>query len=441
MSFTDLNFITRFLPIFLIVYYLVPSRYRGLVLFAGSMFCYGLGDVRRLLVLLALSTVNFTLIRLLSSKEGRSARALLAAGISADAAVLIYYKYFSEEMILGVSFFTFMMIAALVDVYRKDTKIPGASEYFSFVFMFPKLMQGPVIPLKDVSTELRHPKVTPAGLVSGLEYFIAGMALKVVIADEIGKLWMSVRTAGFESVSTPLAWLGVIAFSMQLYFDFWGYSVMARGLGEMLGIPIMRNFNHPYMSVSVSEYYRRWHISLGRWFREYIYIPMGGNRKGNARHIANLFFVWLLTGIWHGTTANFIIWAGVLFILIILEKKVYGDFLERHRCLGHIYIYSVIPLTWAVFAVENTGELAAFFSRLFPFGNPDALMIADALHYGPSYIWVAVLAAAVSLPKTEMLFEKYKGSVWMQAGMFVLMWICIWLIATGSGNAFMYARF
>ncbi|MDY5975164.1 MAG: MBOAT family O-acyltransferase, partial [Anaerovoracaceae bacterium] len=245
----------------------------------------------------------------------------------------------------------------------------------------------------------------------------------------------------FESVSTPLAWLGVIAFSMQLYFDFWGYSVMARGLGEMLGIPIMRNFNHPYMSVSVSEYYRRWHISLGRWFREYIYIPMGGNRKGNARHIANLFFVWLLTGIWHGTTANFIIWAGVLFILIILEKKVYGDFLERHRCLGHIYIYSVIPLTWAVFAVENTGELAAFFSRLFPFGNPDALMIADALHYGPSYIWVAVLAAAVSLPKTEMLFEKYKGSVWMQAGMFVLMWICIWLIATGSGNAFMYARF
>lgn len=438
MSFTDLNFITRFLPVFFLVFCIVPPRYRTFVLMAGSMVCYGAGDIKRLAFLLVLTAVNFGAVYLISRNKDKR---VLAAGITADAAILVFFKYIAESMPLGASFFTFMMISSLVDAYRRDIRDVKPMEYFSYIFMFPKMIQGPVIPLKDVQGPIRRPEVTAEGLLRGIEYFTAGMALKVVIADEIGKLWGSVCTAGFESVSMPLAWLGIAAFSMQLYFDFWGYSVMARGLGMMMGIDIMKNFDHPYSSVSVSEFYRRWHISLGRWFKEYVYIPLGGNRRGKAMHVFNLAVVWLLTGIWHGTGLNFLIWAGVLFILIILEKFVYGQFLEKHRSLGHLYIWFFIPLTWGVFAVEKTSDISALFSRLFPFGNPDALMIADALHYGTDYIWVFILAVLVSVPALGRFFEKHMENKVVIAGTLVLLWICIYLISTGAGNTFMYARF
>lgn len=441
MSFTDLNFITRFLPLFMVVYLAVPNKYKNITLLLGSIICYGMGDVYRLLILLAVTLVNFVLIRFISSGEEYKRKIPLIIGIVLDAGILIGFKYFADEMPLGISFYTFMMIASLVDVYRRDVEDVNLINYFTFTTMFPKMVQGPVIPLKDVSESLKKRKTDIYDIQNGLEIFITGMMLKVIIADEIGKLWMSVKMVGFESVSMPFAWLGVIAFSMQLYFDFWGYSVMARGIGEMLGIPIMRNFNHPYSSLTVGEFYRRWHISLGRWFKEYIYIPLGGNRKGEKRHIFNLAVVWLFTGIWHGTSLNFLLWAGILFIFIVLEKFVIGDFLESHKVIGHIYIWFVIPITWSIFAVEDFGMLGVLLSRMFPFGNGDAFMTADALHYGPSYIWVMILAFIVSLPKVEELWEKYRKTVAGQIVLFVVFWICIYFLANGSGNTFMYARF
>ena len=244
------------------------------------------------------------------------------------------------------------------------------------------------------------------------------------------------------SLTVLSAWLGLIGYALQLYFDFSGYSDMAIGLGRMFGFHFLENFNYPYVSRSVTEFWRRWHISLSTWFRDYVYIPLGGNRCSRARNILNLFLVWALTGLWHGASWNFVLWGVMLLGFILLEKFCIGNFLKEHKVLSHVYLLFVIPQTWVIFRITRLKDVGAYFSRLFPlFGARSAISAQDALKLLSSYWWLLLLAVFFCLPQPRRFYEKHRGSLLVQLPLFLLFWVCVYFIATSSGNAFLYSRF
>lgn len=258
-------------------------------------------------------------------------------------------------------------------------------------------------------------------LENGLYYFTAGLAAKVLLADRLGLLWHELSTIGYESISTPLAWLGAFAYSLQLYFDFAGYSLMAAGIGVMIGMPFVQNFAHPYAAGSVREFFHRWHMTLGSWFRDYVYIPLGGNRKGMKRCILNLAVVWLLTGIWHGGSVNFLLWGAVLFLLIAAEKLFLGKLLEKHRIIGSVYIIGVMPVTWMLFAITDLEQLCIYLTKLFPFvkafgvQTTGAVNPADFMKYGEMYAPILVAAAIfVCRRLTDGLRKESGNRLWQQ---------------------------
>ena len=269
-----------------------------------------------------------------------------------------------------------------------------------------------------------------------------GLSCKVLLADQLAPLWAAIERIGYEYLSTPLAWLGAVSYSLQLYLDFSGYSLMAMGLGQLLGLPVPRNFDLPYTARSVSEFYRRWHITLGTWFRDYLYIPLGGSRRGKARTVLALAVVWLCTGLWHGASWSFVLWGAALLGFILLEKFCIGGFLKRHRILSHAYLLVVIPLTWVIFRITDLRDLGAYFSRLFPFfGTPGAVSAQDAAKQLASYWWLLLVSILLCLPQPRRFFERYRRCLWMQVSLFLLLWVCVYFIATSSGSAFLYSRF
>ena len=319
--------------------------------------------------------------------------------------------------------------------------------------MFPQLIAGPIVKYRDVSDRLHVYKgrYELKQIEDGMTLFTFGLAKKVLLADAIGALWTdiigvadspSVSFVGLANASTPLVWLGVIAYSLQLYFDFSGYSLMAMGLGQMLALPVPRNFDLPYTARSVSEFYRRWHITLGTWFRDYVYIPLGGSRNGNARTVLSLTVVWFFTGLWHGASWNFVLWGVMLLGFILLEKFCIGNFLKEHKVLSHVYLLFVIPQTWVIFRITRLKDVGAYFSRLFPlFGAHSAISAQDVLKLLSSYWWLLLLAIFFCLPQPRRFYEKHRGSLLVQLPLFLLFWVCVYFIATSSGNAFLYSRF
>lgn len=346
-------------------------------------------------------------------------------------------------MPLGMSFYTFTVLSYGLDVYmgraRAEKSPVNAAAY---LLMFPKLISGPIAEYAEMQPEVRERRYSLRDVEEGIVIFVLGLGFKVVLANHFGMLWHDIRSAGFESISTPLAWIGAVGYSAELFFDFQGYSLMAIGVGRMLGFHLPKNFDHPYRSTTVAEFYRRWHITLGLWFRNYLYIPLGGNRKGTKRTIFNLFLVWALTGIWHGATINFLIWGLVLFVLIAGEKLCWGKFLNQHAWLGKIYIWFLIPLTWVVFAVEKLGDLGAYFMRLFPFrGAAASVNQTDYVRYLRNYTLFFVLAFLVSLPFMDKLYEKYHTKLWFKAVAFVIFVVCVYEMSNGLNNPFLYFQF
>ena len=252
--------------------------------------------------------------------------------------------------------------------------------------MFPQVVSGPIMRYDDGEFGARR-ECGPEKFEDGLKYFVIGLGMKVLLADRIGILWNDLQMIGFQSISTPLAWFGAAGYSLQLYFDFWGYSLMASGILVMLGYEFIQNFDHPYASRSISEFYRRWHMTLGSFFRDYVYIPMGGSRCKKSRMLLNLALVWILTGIWHGNGPNFLIWGAVLGIFIILEKVFYGKALSKIPVVGNLYVLALIPLTWVVFAITDLRQLGIYFGRLFPFigGEGIAVNSQDIVRYSQTY--------------------------------------------------------
>lgn len=444
MGLSDLNFIFRFLPAFLLVYFLCPMPYRNAILFVASIIFCGLSSLPGALILLGYVTVNYIVICLMNCKKSFSwRRGWLITAVFFNVGLLCYFKYMAPALPLGISFYTFTLLSVDVDVYLQREQPPKSwLELGVFATMFPKLLSGPITEYHDTIEQVRRRKSTSKGIEYGLSLMITGLAFKVLIADTLGILWHDIQTVGFESISTPLAWMGAAAYSVQLLFDFQGYSLMAVGLGSMLGFSLPQNFDHPYRSRSISEYYRRWHISLGKWFRDYLYIPLGGSRMGLPRTVVNLLIVWMVTGIWHGVTLNFLLWGMALGFFIVMEKLWLGKLLDTHKLFSHLYVWFLIPLTWVIFAVTDLDSLRIYFTRLFPFwGGGIAVNARDWIIHGKNYLGFFLAAAAVSCPMADKLAKKYWNTLAAKFVLFALFWICIYRIVNGLHNPFLYLNF
>ena len=449
MVFSSFEFLFRFLPVFLFLYYITPLKWKNHILFAGSLIFYTLGEAWYVLLLLASVVVNYLFGCLIcrlpgGERKGRRKAALILA-LGYDFGMLFFYKYsgFSDELPLGISFYTFQIAAYIIDVYRG--KIPAERSFVrlgTYLTMFPQLVAGPIINYSEVREALGERKMTMGQFESGLCLLTFGLGAKVILADRVGLLWNSIQTIGFLSISTPLAWLGVYAYALELYFDFAGYSLMARGLGRMLGFEIPENFRYPYMARSVSEFWRRWHITLGRWFREYVYFPLGGSLGGRAKTCRNLLIVWSLTALWHGADANYLIWGASLVLLLAAEKLLLFRYLDRSRVLSHVYLLILVPLTWAVFAVTDIGQLGIYFSRLFPvFSQEGTWRNMDFLPYLKDYGPLFVLGALFATPIPEMLYKRLEKRWIGGAAVAAVLFLSLYYMTISANNPFLYFNF
>lgn len=447
MVFSSLDFIVRFLPIFLLVYYVTPYKFKNFVLLVGSLYFYAFGEPVYIGVLAVAILLNYLISLVIKGKK-----AWLTLAVLLDVGMLIGFKYVhvlpdvNIGMPIGISFYTFQIISYMVDVYKGKARVQRSLiKFATYICMFPQLIVGPIVYYSEVEYDLSFRKHTLEKMEEGLKLFIIGLASKVLLADKFGILWNEVQTIGFESISTPLAWLGAFAFSFQIYFDFKGYSLMARGLGFMVGFSLPENFNNPYMSKSVTEFWRRWHITLGRWFKEYVYIPLGGNRKGDRRTVQNLFLVWILTGIWHGSGINFLLWSIVIFGIIVIEKAGLKKLLDKSMVLSRVYMLILIPSTWMLFAISKIDDIFFYFRRLFPI-EKDSNMVYQVLsgnfmQYIQMYWGYFLLAFLFSTNLPEKIYAKRKNNFIVILGLFFLFWICIYETYNSANNPFLYFKF
>lgn len=450
MVFSSFEFLFRFLPFFLIIYYITPQKFKNFTLFAGSIAFYTVGEAEYVLLLLACVLINYLFARLMyrNVEEGRGTKqkVLLLLALCYDFGVLFFFKYSGlvSELPLGISFYTFQIVAYVIDVYRG--RVPVEKSFIklgTYLTMFPQLVSGPIINYSEVRYALGERKVTVEQFEEGLKLLIIGLSAKVIIADRIGLLWNRIQTIGFASISTPMAWMGAFAYSIELYFDFFGYSLMARGLGHMLGFEIPINFNHPYMSKSISEFWRRWHITLGKWFREYVYIPLGGNRKGKARTLLNLFVVWILTALWHGADYNYLIWGASLLTFLMIEKLFLLPYLEKSKVFGHLYLLFVVPLTWVAFAISDIRQLGIYFSRLFPVFETSVETVSqlDYVKYMKIYWLLFVLGILFATPLPEYLYKKVEKKWIGNVIVLVMLGLSMYYMTISTNNPFMYFNF
>lgn len=436
--------------------------YRDLLLFVGSLVFYASGAHLFVLLLVALVFLNYILGEMVWVMPGRPRRAshkkMLVIAVSADIFILVLFKILALKVSasllpLGLSFYIFKMISYQFDLFRGEIRRhPTFWQAAAYFTMFPQVAQGPIMRFTQGWTErptnirrrTEYPNrvVTVQRLEDGIAFFTIGLGMKVLIADRLGILWNEIVKIGYESISTPLAWLGAAGYSLELYFDFWGYSLMAGGIGLMLGFRYIQNFIHPYAACGIADFYRRWHATLGSWFRDYVYIPLGGSREGAAVTIRNLLVVWLLTGFWHGGTLNFLIWGLVLGLLIIWEKYVARGLIERFPLIGHLHVILLIPLTWVIFAISRPADLAVYFSRLFPFfGAGTAVNSGDFAKYLRIYWPFLTAGILLCIPIFyNMLVWKRKHPA-VIGFLFVIFWVSVYFTSISAGNPFMYFSF
>ena len=464
MVFSTIPFLFQFMPIFFGLYYLTPGKWRNYILLAGSLTFYAIGTVEapeHFAIFIASMAVDWGAAMLMERWPGRK-RWFLTLGVVFHLLALGFFKYFpflagelqplfpglgeglKILLPIGISFYTFQGISYMADVYRGNARAQRSFlKYCTYLSMFEQLIAGPIVTYPQIEKDLDQRRITKEDALQGFGIFVFGMGLKVLLANPIGKLWMDVQNIGFESISTPLAWMAIFAFSFQLYFDFWGYSLMAIGMGRMLGFTLPKNFDFPYLSRSMTEFWRRWHMTLGSWFREYVYIPLGGNRRGGARTVANLLIVWVLTGVWHGAGYNFLLWGCLLFATIFLEKYVWGRYLDRWPVLGHLYMLLLIPLSWAVFAIDDMGAMGVFFGRLFMLDGqgPWSVFRGDYVKYFHLY-WPFFLAAfALSMHWPFELMKKLKNKFVITLLLAAIFAGSVYCMYRGMNDPFLYFRF
>lgn len=464
MVFSSLVFLFAYLPITLLAYYLVPRQGRNIFLFIINLIFYGWGEP--MLVLLMVFNIFFNYIGgFLVDKyrqDKKKKKLFLILTCALDIGILAVFKYtgmitetlnmlpflnITELQIslpIGISFYTFQTMSYVIDVYRDDAPVSKNFVNFgTYVALFPQLIAGPIVRYKDIAYQLTNRRETLEQFTKGVLLFMVGLGKKVLIANQMGTL-TTAMFATTEENGVIGTWVGIIAYTFQIYFDFSGYSDMACGLGNMLGFEFLKNFNYPYIAKSITDFWRRWHISLSTWFKEYVYIPLGGNRKGIKRQIINLLIVWGLTGLWHGAAYNFLLWGLYYGFLLILEKFVLKRFLEKlPAILQHIYTMFIVIIGWGLFYFTDMSQLGSFFVDLFNFGN--GLCGAQALTLILNYLPLLIVAAIASTPVGAKLYSRFSDTryIWILETLFC---IVVLLISTASlvdqsYNPFLYFRF
>ena len=452
MVFSSIEFIYIFLPLFILIYYMVPPKGRNVCLFAGSLVFYGIGSIEyphHFFIFILSIIVNYGMGRWL--EKTRYPKYVLAAGIGYNLLGLVLFKYtwffkvpgIFSVLPIGISFYSFQAISYLCDIYKRSCIAERSFIRFgTYLSMFPQLIAGPIVKYPSVQTQLLHREYTLHRFAKGLQIFILGLGSKVILANRVGALWTQLSTIGYDSISTPLAWLGLIAYTFQIYFDFLGYSLMAVGLGQVLGFDLPKNFDDPYLAVSMTDFWRRWHMTLGSWFREYLYIPLGGNRGSKGQLVRNLFIVWLLTGIWHGAGWNFVLWGFVLFVCIAVEKAGLKVFLEKHKILGHAYMAMLIPVTWAIFAHPDWQQMLLFFRRLFARGEVTGIVFeGDYIKYGLEYGIFLLLSFLFILKIPQKIYNKIKDTYLEYIILVCIFGIAIYYLYMGLDDPFLYYQF
>ncbi|MFF2483051.1 MBOAT family O-acyltransferase [Paenibacillus sp. NPDC058071] len=462
MVFSSLLFLFLFLPAVLAIYFLSPWRMKNMILFASSLLFYAWGEPVYI-VLMLISTVTDYVFGLLLSKPGLSEwkrKMIVASSISVNIGLLSYFKYadFLIDSInallgtsipltdlplpIGISFYTFQSISYIIDIYRGTAKAQrNWLDFATFVALFPQLVAGPIVQYSSVSEQIRHRTVSLELFAEGVRRFSVGLAKKVLLANNIGLLWDNISSANPGTLPVLMAWIGIIAFAFQIYFDFSGYSDMAIGLGLMFGFRFNENFNRPYAANSITDFWRRWHISLGTWFRDYLYIPLGGNRRGLAVQLRNIGIVWLLTGIWHGASWNFLLWGLYFGVILALEKTVLLRLLRRlPGWIGHLYALFFILIGWVLFAFEDLSVTGSFFKALFGF-NGQPLWDQETLYLmytNAVLLVILVFASVIKTGKTNlgprMAFMKLG---WHAA----LLLLSVAYLVDATFNPFLYFRF
>ena len=443
MVFSSIEFIFMFFPLFILTYYAAPAKYRNIVIFLGSICFYIIGSISQpeyIFLLLVSMAMNYLIGRLLGQYNSR---VLFFIGVGCNVLYLVIFKYWMRVFPIGISFYTFQAISYLCDVkIRKCSAEKSFVDFGTYLCMFPQLIAGPIVQYPEIQKQIHERTCSLHNAVRGLQIFVMGLGSKVILANRVGVLWTQLSTIGYESVSTPLAWMGLFAYTFQIYFDFWGYSLMAIGLGKMMGFDLPKNFDNPYLATSMTEFWRSWHITLGSWFREYVYIPLGGNRGSRFNTYRNLFVVWLLTGIWHGASRNFALWGVLLFLLIAVEKAGLKKWLDKYKLLGHLYMLLVIPLSWAVFAHNQWGKMILFFQRLFGWENTQGIIFrGDYLKYGKEYLPYLLLCVLFSTRLPQKIWARIRATYIGQLIPVAIFIVSVTFLYLGLDNPFLYYQF
>lgn len=464
MVFSSLVFMFAYLPITLLAYYLVPRQGRNIFLFIVNLIFYGWGEPR--LVLLMVFNIFFNYIGgWLVDKyraDAKKKKLFLILTCVLDIGILAVFKYtgmitetlnmlpflnipeLQISLPIGISFYTFQTMSYVIDVYRDDAPVSkNFINFGTYVALFPQLIAGPIVRYRDVAEQLVNRRETLEMFTKGVKLFMVGLAKKVIIANTMGTLTTNIFATTDEN-GVVGTWVGMIAYTFQIYFDFSGYSDMACGLGNMLGFEFLKNFNYPYIAKSITDFWRRWHISLSTWFKEYVYIPLGGNRKGVKRQILNLLIVWGLTGLWHGAAYNFVLWGLYYGLLLILEKFVLKKFLDRlPSFVQHIYTLFIIIIGWGLFYFTDVGQLGEFMVDLFNFGN--GICGNQAFNLIMSNLPMLIIAAVASTPLATMLYTRFEHTrfMWIPETLY-----CMGVLAVSTAslvnqsyNPFLYFRF
>ncbi len=464
MVFSSLVFLFAYLPITLLAYYLVPRQGRNIFLFIVNLIFYGWGEPK--LVLLMVFNIFFNYIGgWLVDKyraDAKKKKLFLILTCVLDIGILAVFKYtgmitetlnmlpflnipeLQISLPIGISFYTFQTMSYVIDVYRDDAPVSKNFVNFgTYVALFPQLIAGPIVRYRDVAEQLVNRRETLEMFTRGVKLFMVGLAKKVIIANTMGTLTTNIFATTDEN-GVVGTWVGMIAYTFQIYFDFSGYSDMACGLGNMMGFEFLKNFNYPYIAKSITDFWRRWHISLSTWFKEYVYIPLGGNRKGVKRQILNLLIVWGLTGLWHGAAYNFVLWGLYYGLLLILEKFVLKKFLDRlPSFVQHIYTLFIVIIGWGLFYFTNVGQLGEFMVDLFNFGN--GICGNQAFNLIMSNLPMLIIAAVASTPLAAMLYSRFEHTrfMWIPETLYCMgiLVVSTASLVNQSYNPFLYFRF
>lgn len=472
MLFSSLTFLFIFLPLVCFLYFLVKKRmYKNIVLLMFSLVFYAWGEPKYifLMILTILTSYIFGLLihKFDKEKKKKAKKITFILSVVVILSSLIFFKYtnfifdninslFGSNIVIdkiilpiGISFYTFQILSYVIDLYRNKIKVQkNICNLALYVTLFPQLIAGPIVRYETVEDELANRKETFEGFSNGLKRFIMGLGKKVIISNNVAILADFVFDNALtynNEMGTLMIWLGAIAYSLQIYYDFSGYSDMAIGLGEMFGFHFLENFNYPYISKSITDFWRRWHISLSSWFRDYIYIPLGGNRVKKLRHIFNIFVVWALTGLWHGAAWNFIIWGLYFGIILIIEKFLLGKLLNKlPKLLQWIYAIIFIVIGWVIFRANNLTEIGYIVKKLFDFSSTDFVALLSINNFSTSLVYM-VIGIILMFPIYPKIKEKLGDKTWYQwVEVFFcigLLLLCILFLVSSSYNPFIYFRF